>query len=141
MMRPQPILSAADMRDASTWTPPGHEPIPAIPPPPDDRMELLREFVLHDCDGYKTHSAKVLARRAALGDSEAWGAVARDITGPGRGYASDVADALGKGDLDAAMREAAMVCGDYEVVGDRKVPLPEKWLRETREERARKRGA
>lgn len=141
MMRPQPILSAADTRDASSWTPPGHEPIPAIPPPRDDRMELLREFVLHDCDGYKTHSAKVLARRAALGDSEAWGAVARDISGPGRGYASDVAEALARGDLDAAVCEAAVVCGDYETAGGRKVPLPEKWLWDAREERARKGGA
>lgn len=146
MIRPAPIPSPVDHIDA----PRGFEaveldapppPRPCIAPPADDRFELLRAFVLDDISGYKVHSARVLARRAELGDREAWEAVARDMTGPGRGHASDVAEALAAGDLERAMREAALVCGDYEVVGDRRVPLPEKWLREAREEHARKGGA
>lgn len=91
-------------------------------PSTDDRFDLLRAFVLDDINGHKTASAKLLARRAALGDREAWDAVAGDMTGPGRGYASDVAEALGRGDLDAAVTEAAKVCGES----------VEAWLRDAR---------
>jgi len=132
-MLPIPFVEA--LRAPSSAPPPAR---PCVPPPADDRFELLRRFVLDDVQGYKTASAKLLARRAPLGDREAWEAVASDMEGPGRGYAGDVARALGNGDLDAAVREAAVVCGDLD---DEKRPDGEKWLREMRANAARKGGA
>lgn len=145
-IRPAPIAPQVD----HIGDPRGFEPVELDAPPPprrciappaDDRFELLRAFVVDDINGYKVSSARVLARRAELGDREAWDAVARDMTGPGRGSASDVAEELARGNLDKAVIAAAMVCGDFEEIDGRKVALPEKWLRETREERARKAGA
>ena len=123
-----PAAFIATMRTDSSVPPPPAR--PCVPPPADDRFELCRAFVLDGISGYKVHSARVLASRAALGDREAWEAVARDMSGPGRGYSADVAEALGKGDLDAAVREAAKVCGDFDADGK---PDGEKWLREARE--------
>ena len=154
-MLPPPILSEAPASSAPACTAPNHcvcprhidehaaglwapQARPCIPPSADDRMALLRALVLHDLHGYKTTSAHVLASRAALGDGEAWDAVAGDMEGPGRGHASDVARALGRGDLDAATQEAALVCG---ALDDEGRPDSAKWLRESREEAARKGGA
>lgn len=121
LIRP-PAIHLVDHRDASTWVPPGHEPIPTTPP--DDRMDLVRAFVADDCPA--RGAARVLAQRAALGDREAWAAVVVDMTGPGRGHAWRVAEALGEGDLDTAVAEAARACG--ETVGE--------WLAWMRSERA-----
>jgi hypothetical protein len=134
-----PVLPPAftDMlRGPSSAPPPAAR--PCVAPPVDDRFELLRAFVLDDINGYKVHSARLLASRAALGDREAWSAVARDMSGPGRGHASDVAEALGRGDLDAAVAEAARVCGDLDADGR---PDGERWLREMRDVVAAKGGA
>ena len=122
--------------------PPGFEPRTCVRPPADDRMELLRYFVLSLCwDNGLPNAARVLAQRAELGDAEAWEAVGRGVK-PDFRHCDTVTDALAKGDLDAALRAAAMVCGDYSETADGwRGPLPEKWLRETREERAAKGGA
>lgn len=98
------------------------EPAPraAIAPPPDDRMGLARAFVLRDCS--VRGAARVLAQRASLGDLEAWEAVSSDIVGPGRGRSWRVAEALGEGDLDTAVAEAARACGE----------TVEEWLRSER---------
>lgn len=130
-----PAAFVETMRGPSSAPPPPAR--PCVAPPADDRFELLRRFVADDISGYKVHSARVLAARAALGDREAWDAVARDMTGPGRGYASDVAEALGRGDLDAAVREAAKVCGDLDSDGR---PDGERWCREMRDVVAAKGG-
>jgi len=114
-------------------------PRPAIAPPPDDRFELLRYFVLGCCWDYK-NAARVLAKRAELGDAEAWEAVGHGLHANHR-HVADVTDQLAKGDIDAAVNAAALICGDYETVAARRIPLPEKWLRETRDERAQKGGA
>lgn len=146
-MLPPPVRSTADLCDATRWptrVPPGHElvfgpdPRPCVPPPPDDRLELLRAFILDGADGYKKHCAKVLIARAALDDREAWEAIARDLDGPGRGNTCDVAEALATGDLDKAVAAAALVCGD---IDEDRQPLPEKWCREMRAQLARKGGA
>lgn len=131
-MLPAPVTCAADVDVAEA---PAR---PCVPPPADDRMELLRAFVLYDVHGYKTASAQLLAQRSPLGDREAWDAVAADMEGPGRGHASDVARALGKGDLDAAVDEAASVCGYADGEGR---PDGARWLRESREDAARERAA
>ncbi len=131
-----PRVFEETMRGTDSSVPPP-PPRPAILPPADDRFALCRAFVLDGISGYKVHSARVLASRADLGDREAWEAVARDMSGPGRGYSADVAEALGRGDLDAAVREAAKVCGDLDVDGR---PDGDRWCREMREEIARKGG-
>lgn len=144
-MIPRPILPAAETADASTWMPPGYEPVPpagrpAIPPPPDDRLEVVRRFILGCCwDTGCANAARVLAKRSPLGDREAWEAVGRGLR-PDYRHLDDVCYALGRGDLDGAIDHAALGCGDYEKVGDRRVPLPEKWLREVRDEQARGRS-
>lgn len=112
---------------------------PAIAPPPDDRFELLRYFVVGCCWDYK-NAARVLAKRAELGDAEAWEAVGHGLHVNHR-HVADVTDELAKGDLDAAVNAAALICGDYVKRGDKRIPVPLKWLRETREERARKGGS
>jgi hypothetical protein len=134
---PVPPPAFTDMlRGPSSAPPPAAR--PCVAPPPDDRFELLQRFVADDIDGYKVHCARLLAARATLGDREAWSAVARDMSGPGRGHASDVAEALGRGDLDAAVAEAARVCGDLDADGR---PDGERWLREMRDLVAAKGGA
>lgn len=124
------------LRGPSSAPPPAARPCVA-PPPADDRLELLRAFVLGDCDGYRMRCARVLAGRAPLGDRAAWEAVAQDITGPGRGYTAPVAEALARGDLDGAAVAAAVVCGDLDAEGQ---PDGERWCREMRDVVATKKG-
>ena len=140
-MLPPPIHPPIALPDAADWVPPGYEPIPCVPPPPDDRFEVVRRFVLGCCwDTGLPNAARVLAKRSPLGDAEAWEAVGRGLHPDHRNF-DDVCNALGRGDLGAAISEAALACGDYEKVGERRVPLPEKWLREVRAEQAREGGA
>jgi hypothetical protein len=85
-------------------------------------------------------SATVLARRAPLGDLEAWEASGDDLRAE-YGRCSRVCLELGRGDVDAAVRTAAVFCGDYDLSDSGPVPRVDEWLRETRAELARKGGA
>lgn len=148
-MLPPPVPSPADLCDAATWptrVPPGHEvvfgtePRPCVPPPPDDRYDVVRGWVLTMLPDLG--AATVLARRAPLGDREAWEAVGSDLL-PQYRQCSRVCDALAAGNLDGALRHAANFCGDYTQAGDDGplVPLVDEWLSGARAELARKAGA
>lgn len=123
-----PAALVDTLRGPSSAPPPPSR--PCVAPPADDRFELVRAFVLGDCDGYRMRCARVLAERAPLGDRAAWEAVAGDIQGPGRGYTAPVAEALARGDLDGAVVAAATVCGDLDADGN---PDGERWCREMRD--------
>lgn len=144
---PRPITSPADDDGPAQHItqPPGFEgvdvcatPRPAIAPPKDDRLDVIRRFVVDCCwDSGRANAARVLAQRSPLGDAEAWEAVGNGLRPDFRVF-DDVCNALGRGDLDAAAKEAAKVCGDLDAEGR---PDGELWLREVRAEQARKGGA
>lgn len=103
-----------------------------------DHLDVVRGWVLTML--VPGRAGAVLARRADLGDREAWEAIGAELRADYRGCRG-VCEALGAGDLDGAVARAAMVCGDYEQVDDEApVPMVETWLRETRAELARKGG-
>lgn len=143
-MIPAPITSPAD----HIVRPRGFEavtvdefpkPRPCVAPPPDDRYDVVRGWVLTMLS--ESGAAPVLARRAALGDREAWEAVGYDLL-PAYRRCSRVCNALAAGDLDGALGHAAIFCGDYTQVEDGPVvPLVDEWLKGAREELARKGGA
>lgn len=131
-MLPPPVTSPADFIE----NPPAFEgttrrAVPPPPPPPDDRLELLRAFVQRATAGRMLFSARVLIRRAVLGDREAWYAVAGDIGGASTTATWRVAERLGDGDLDAAVACAAQLSGE----------TVDAWLSWARAEAARKAGA
>lgn len=142
-MRPAPMgsepptayLAAAhvDHRDAETWRPNGLE---QILPPADDRLALVRQDIVEATRGRGSvrgrcaYATEILAQRAPLGDVVAWEAVRRDLRSSGNGL-DDAADALGAGELDAAVSECASVCGMSNA----------EWLAESRAELAKKGGA
>lgn len=139
-MLPPPVHPSVDLLDATTWVPPFHEPVPCIPPPADDRYDLARRWVMTMLP--EAGAARVLARRAELGDREAWEAVGSDIL-PQYRRCARVCDALAAGDLDRALERAAVFCGDYRQVDldAPVVPLVDEWLTGARAELNRKGGA
>jgi len=130
-MLPPPIHPSVDMRDATTWVPPGHEPVPCVPPPPDDRFEVVRWWLLDAYARRLSHAARHLLAHAAPADTAAWEALGRDLDDARDcDSAWRVAAALARGDVDGAVAGAALVCGEDGAT----------WLRETRA-LARKGGA
>lgn len=133
-LRPPPILSRAEL---APWQATMH-PAPAaviLPPAPEApslldcvRFDLVATTRGAGCRA-SAHSTTLLARRSALGDAEAWDAVERDLSSRSGMYAA--AAALGRGDVDRAVRVCAEVCG-MDV---------EEWAAETRREMAAKAGA
>lgn len=133
---PRPVLVTAEMvdhRDATTWRPHGLE---QIRPPADDRLDLVRADIVEatrgrgSVRGRYAFSTEVLAQRAPLGDVIAWDAVRRDLWSSGNGL-DDAADALGAGNLDAAVHVCAAVCGMSDA----------EWFAESRAELAKRGGA
>lgn len=133
---PRPVLVTAEMvdhRDATTWRPRGLE---QILPPADDRLDLVRNDIVEATRGRGSvrgrcaFSTEVLAQRAPLGDVIAWEAVRLDLRSSGNGC-DDAADALGAGNLDAAVSACASVCGMSDA----------EWFAVSRAELAKKVGA
>lgn len=117
------------IRGPSSAPPPAR---PCVAPPADDRLELLRAWLL---DGYGVrlrHCGRHLVATAALTDTEAWDAVALDLdAAAGTGSSRRVAQALSVGDLDGAVGAAAAIEDES----------AEAWLSGQRAFAARKGGA
>lgn len=135
MRPPAPILSAVELADATNWVPRGHEPIPCVPPPADDREALVRWNLADTARKVGLRGTSRLVLTAAT--AEEWEDVALDLKGAG-GWcrwddrtevraASRAAAFMGDRELGGALWELAEHCG----------LSVDRWITATRAERAK----
>lgn len=109
-----PVLPPAlvdTLRGPSSAPPPPAR--PCVAPPPDDRLELLRAWLLRSYRRVLPFSARHLLGVATLSDAAAWAAVERDLDdAPDTGTSRRVAAALAMGRLDEAVGHAARIVGE-----------------------------